>query len=85
TLPLEVWIHVAAIADGEQLRIYQNGELAASVPCSGLATAPPTPLWIGVGSNGNNLWEGRIDELALYDKALSEEQVRALRQAAPQR
>lgn len=81
-LPLDRWHHVAMTADGVELKLYLNGELAASTDCPPIGNDVPAHLWIGVDASGTNLWDGRIDELALFDKALSAETIRELHDAA---
>ena len=40
-----------------------------------IATSKTTPMWIGTDRAGLRLWEGRIDELAVFDRALSADQI----------
>ncbi|MFH5806725.1 LamG-like jellyroll fold domain-containing protein, partial [Alienimonas sp. DA493] len=90
-LPIGVWQHVAFVVDGETLRLYRNGVERASAPCDGLATDAPPHMGIGAKLHPGGLqpdfrnpgfWHGRIDELAIYHRALSPEQIAAL-YAAP--
>ena len=75
-LPLKTWSHLAATFDGEQLRLYVDGELVDSAPVS-----PPSssegPLQIGGASPFflEGYFDGKIDEVRLYDRALSIEEV----------
>lgn len=80
--PLQTWRHLVMTADGEQLHIYENGQLMTSSPCSLIAGSDSSSLWFGTDADGRRLWDGRIDELALFDKALSESDVIQLYQAA---
>ena len=68
--------------DGEQLRIYEDGQLAATAPCSLIAASDSETLWFGTDADGVSLWNGRIDELALFDSALSDKDIADLYQAA---
>ncbi len=81
-LPLDTWCHLVVTANGESLRIYKNSQLVASTQCSLMATSDSTPLWFGTDSVGRALWDGRIDELALFDTALSENDIANLYQSA---
>ncbi len=82
SLPLAIWRHVIMTADGDQLRIYEDGQLVASTRCKVMTTSDSTSVWFGTGADGSGLWNGRIDELALFDKALSDKDIADLHQAA---
>jgi fibronectin type 3 domain-containing protein len=77
TLPLNAWTHLAATYDGSTLRTYVNGTQVAVEPHSG-AMAPSTgALKIG----GNNVWpewfRGLIDDVRVYDRALTAAEIQA--------
>ncbi|GGK78870.1 hypothetical protein Ppa06_40670 [Planomonospora parontospora subsp. parontospora] len=68
-LPARTWSHLAATYDGQALRVYVNGALVASQPAQGA---------IGVGATPLGIWgTGLIDEVRIYDTALSEAQINA--------
>lgn len=82
-LPLKTWRHVVmTVDDGTQLRLYEDGRLTASVPCDAMATSKPGSMWLGTTADRVGLWNGRIDELALFDKALTDDDIAALYQTA---
>jgi len=81
-LPLTTWLHLVVTMDGQQLRIYQNGTVLASAACSTIANSDSETAWFGTDANGTGLWNGRIDELGLFDKALTDSQIANLYQAA---
>lgn len=66
-----VWTHLAATYDGSTVRLYVGGTLAASTAAPGSMAASSGPLRIG----GNGIWsewfDGLIDEVRVYDRALS--------------
>ena len=63
------WVHIACSHDGATLNCYLNGEQTDSTPM-GAITSSSTPLLIG--SDGwRSDWIGAIDEVAIYDRALS--------------
>ena len=70
-LPLDAWSHVAATYDGSTIRVYRDGTEIATEPVIGTITASSGPLQIG----GTQLWsewfEGMIDEVRVYNRALS--------------
>jgi hypothetical protein len=82
SLPLQTWRQVAMTFDGRQLRIYENGQLAASASSLPMADSISESLWFGTDAEGLRLWNGRIDELALFDRALSDAEITDLYRAA---
>ena len=70
-LPLASWSHVAATYDGSTIRVYRDGTEIATETVTGAITASSGPLRIG----GTQLWsewfEGMIDEVRVYNRALS--------------
>jgi hypothetical protein len=68
--------HVVATYDGATQRLYLNGSLVASAALTGAVTATTNPLTMG-SWNGSEYYAGRIDEVAVYGKALSAAQVQA--------
>lgn len=81
-LPQKAWRHVVVTADGEQLQLYEDGELVASKPCAGVAASDSDTVWFGTDASATQVWNGRIDEVALFDRALNEEEVAALYRTA---
>ncbi|SNZ05679.1 Carboxypeptidase regulatory-like domain-containing protein [Natronoarchaeum philippinense] len=80
SLSNDQWHHVVGTYDGSEARIYVNGTLKGTQAVSGtLANASGSPLGIGenLATGGRNL-DGTIDELRLYDRALSDAEVQAL-------
>jgi hypothetical protein len=77
-LPLKTWRHVVVTADGETLQLYEDGDLVAAKPCISVATTNAETVWFGTNANARRVWCGRIDELALFDKALTKEEIAAL-------
>ena len=54
----------------------------ASAQCDPMATSTSETIWFGTDSSGIETWNGRIDELALFDRALSDREIAGLYQAA---
>ncbi|MCF7836107.1 hypothetical protein K9N08_00405, partial [Candidatus Gracilibacteria bacterium] len=76
-LYLEKWYHLVATFDGEKIRLYTDGEEENYLEAAGSLTPNAEPILIG-GGNGN--FAGVIDEVQIYDHALSAEEVRELHQ-----
>jgi hypothetical protein len=65
---------MAHTSDGTTLRLYVDGKLAGNTPA---ITSPDTsdPLEIGHNQVFDTYFEGEIDEVRVYDQALSEAQI----------
>lgn len=75
-LPTNRFTHVVATCDGSNLRVYLDGDLAATGNIyADIADNGAPAIW---GSG----WRGDLDELAVYDRALTLERVRAHWEAA---
>jgi RHS repeat-associated protein len=64
-----VWSHVAVTKSGTSLKVYVNGVQVASGSAS--TVIPATSGWLVVGEDGTSHFAGLIDELRVYDRALS--------------
>ena len=71
------WHHVAGTFDGNQLRLYVDGNLADSMDHTGAIATTTYPVNIGRNSqNVDRFYEGAIDEVRIYNRALSEGEIR---------
>jgi Concanavalin A-like lectin/glucanases superfamily len=75
-LERNVWSHVALTFDGAHMRLYVDGELVDTTSAEG-AVATSGPLSIGCSAEFEDNYEGLIDEVRLYDRALGEEEIAA--------
>jgi len=76
-LTLRHWHHVAMTFDERDLKVYHNGRLAGSTPVNRKRNPGRTPLHIGGRQDGYHHFGGRIDEVRLYGRALSQREVLA--------
>jgi LruC domain-containing protein len=89
-LSLNTWHHLAATFDGATVRLFVDGaEVAALASTLPIAyDSGNVPLVIGddinSGSLSNIRWRGAVDEVALYDRALSAAELAALAAARGQ-
>jgi hypothetical protein len=85
--PVQNWIHVAGVYDGNMMSIYVDGALLYEAPKTGLLQTDGNPLIIGGNENDanagsfQNLFMGRIDDLRVYRRALSASEIQALASA----
>jgi Concanavalin A-like lectin/glucanases superfamily/Subtilase family len=73
-----VWQHLAGVYDGTNIYLYVNGQKVAgpvAVPMFG--PNPRTPLRLGATSLPNRGFDGWVDEVAIYAKALSASDIAA--------
>ena len=73
------WWHVVMVHDGVNDQIFVNGELANSKPVAGVLNS--TDNVFGIGSNpidGGQYFNGGLDEIKLYNKALSASEINSL-------
>ncbi len=70
-IPLNTWTHLAVTYDGTTERLYVNGTQAGTLAAAGTIAPSNGVLRIG----GNNIWsewfQGRIDEVRVYNRALT--------------
>jgi hypothetical protein len=82
-LPLGTWQHVAFVLDATTERLYRNGVQVASAPYSGTLPNPTSAnLAIGAkvigGTSADSFWDGKIDDLAVWNRALSPAEIESL-------
>ena len=87
TLPLNTYSHIAVTYNGSSLVFYVNGVATGSTAVTGNIQTSTLPLRIG----GNAIWgeyfQGQIDELRVYNRALSQNEIQPtwLRRSAAHR
>ncbi len=74
--PVNRWSHAALTYDGETLVLYVNGTRVSSRATSGAILRTTDPLWIGGNHPYGEYFQGLIDEVRVYDRALSPGEVR---------
>lgn len=72
-IPRWEWRHVVLVRDGDQVRAYLNGELDLEAKVG--SGADPSDWFFGGRSDNDSNWEGRLDEIAVFDRALTPEEV----------
>jgi hypothetical protein len=75
----ETWVHLCGTYDGIQQRLYRNGILVAEKFCSGTIPDETSPVVIGAGDGGfqgiAEFLNGAVDDVRLYNRALSDAEV----------
>jgi hypothetical protein len=74
-VPQNTWTHLAATYDGATLRLYVNGVQAASQAVTGTIRTSSGALSIGGNAVWGEYFRGRLDEVRVYNRALSAAEV----------
>jgi hypothetical protein len=79
-IPLKVWSHVILIADQQQhiVTYYLNGKLVETVKGTRDFVGSNDPLFIGYQRDDYAYFDGMIDEVRIYNRTLSESEVKKL-------
>ena len=76
-LPLDAWSHLALTYDSVAVRLLVNGAQVATLPLTSPVISSSGPLKIG----GNAIWgeyfKGLIDEVRVYNRALTASEIQA--------
>jgi hypothetical protein len=81
SLAANTWYHLGATYDGETLRAYRNGVLiTANTAPSGPPDSESLPLEFGRHAGAPQYFRGTIDEVRIYNRALSDLEIAALGQ-----
>lgn len=74
------WYHVVFVRDGERARIHLNGASQPEIETTSPVDFPAgfDQLFLGGRCDNQSNWEGRLDEIAVFDRALSAEEIPAL-------
>lgn len=73
------WAHLAMVFDGKTLKLYMDGKEAASATAAGKLAATDTPFFIGGrAADSPQKFEGIVDEVRLFKRALSQPEIQAL-------
>ena len=70
------WHHATIVRENDVARVYLDGQLQFEAKASALQ--PIQSLYLGGRHDNQSNWEGRLDEAAIFDRALSAAEVKAL-------
>jgi len=80
-LALDQWFHAAAVYDGSEMILYLDGVQIGSTTKNGsLSLDDSVAVWLGGSPGGatERPWDGLIDDVRIYDRALSQVEIIAL-------
>ena len=69
------WVHLATTCDGTSTVLYYDGHQATTIDGANLVF---NRIGVGLNRNGDNFYEGIIDEFRIYDRVLSPEEIAGL-------
>lgn len=79
SLPIGVWRHLVMVHDGLNDKIYVNGVLKNSKTATGALNNTTKPFGMGYDPiDATNYFNGSLDEIMVFDSALTETQISAL-------
>lgn len=76
-LPVNTWTHLATTYNGSAIVIYVNGVVAGTAARTGLISTSNNPLRIGGNAVWNEYYQGRIDEVRVYNRSLTQAEIQA--------
>jgi hypothetical protein len=76
-LPVNSWTHLAATYNGAALALFVNGTQVASKALTGTLRTSTNPLHIGGNAVWGEYFAGLIDEVRIYNRALSQTEIQA--------
>jgi beta-lactamase regulating signal transducer with metallopeptidase domain len=76
-IPLNAWTHVTTVADQEshQVSLYLNGKKIGRLGDLKPFQKSSGPLWIGYQKDDKVFFDGKIDDIRIYNLALNEKEV----------
>jgi hypothetical protein len=83
--PIDTWTHMAGTYDGNTMKLYVDGVLVDTVSRSGPIDVLQSSLLIGTRlSIPSSTFQGLIDEVEVFDRALSESEIQDIFNAGAQ-
>lgn len=76
TIPVDTWVHIAAVTDGTTRRHYINGELVFQSTEPGTRSTSVKPVRIGSDPDWDYMPAGAIDDLRIWSVARTQAQIR---------
>jgi hypothetical protein len=76
-IPSSTWTHLALTYDGATVRLFVNGVQVSSTSASGPIAVSTGVLRLGAAPNGSDFFRGLIDDVRIYNRALTATQIQA--------
>ena len=77
TIDRWTWNHVVLIREGTTIRVHLNGNPEPEIQHDSVSVSPAQlkQFYFGGRSDNADNWEGRVDEISVFDRALSPDEV----------
>lgn len=75
-LPLKTWMHIVFTRDGSRVSAYLNGELEVTGEFAAPSASPVREIYLGASPYQPGTFEGKLDEVAIWDRPLSAAEAR---------
>ena len=74
------WAQAVMVREGQRVRVYLNGSASPEIDIEAPADFPDGfgQLFLGGRSDNDSNWEGRLDEIAIFDRALTPQEIEKL-------
>ena len=80
--PLNEWFHIASVLSNSEVILYLNGEVIFEKTITQPDIGVSNGCWIGssayYGGGVDSFWQGSIDDIGIWNRAITEEEVSAL-------
>ncbi|WP_437202791.1 LamG-like jellyroll fold domain-containing protein [Planctomicrobium sp. SH664] len=85
-IPRWSWNHVVLVREGNQVRVYLNGQSEPEITATTSTKIPEdlTEIFFGGRCDHDSNWEGRLDEIAIFDRVLSPAEISRLQPSPTQ-
>ncbi|WP_437228551.1 LamG-like jellyroll fold domain-containing protein [Planctomicrobium sp. SH661] len=77
-IPRWSWNHVVLTRDGDQVKVFLNGKPEIETTSPPSAHLSVEEFFLGGRSDNQNNWEGRLDEIAIFDRVLSPQELQKI-------
>ena len=74
-VPADEWAHMGLVFDGTNATGYLNGVDEMGPQPTGIGAPVDCPVWIGVAHNDQRVFQGMIDDMRVFDRVLSEDEI----------
>jgi len=84
-IPMRAWNHVVLVREGELVAVYLNGNRTPEIAGEAEAILPADASEVFIGGRCDDFanWEGKVTQVAIYDRALSADEAADDYSAAP--
>ncbi len=81
-VPANSWVHIAGVSNGTYSWIYLNGVVVAQGPRTGVTSPNNLDLRIGSAATGGLFFYGMLDEVEVFNRALSAGEIQSIYNAS---